>query len=133
MFIRSGVSIYAGCKITVLKNYNAPIRQAFKHIVCQSDPVSNGELFVVVRAERYQRPGRGVRLTCRDTLDEDGVERILWVDAKAGIHPGHIDHGYAVTTYKSQGARARSRAVESSLRQLPLRARVPQRHLFEPL
>jgi hypothetical protein len=106
VYVRYGVSLYAGCKITVLKNYNTPIEKSFgKHNTCKSDPVSNGELFIILSIERCSHPATGIRMVCTDSADASDLEarRTLWIDAKWAIHPGHIDHGYATTTYKSQG------------------------------
>lgn len=109
VYIRYGVSIYAGCKITILKNYNVPIEVRFGNTaICKSDPVCNGELFIVKRVERCAHPARGVKLVVTDSADDSDLDsiRTLWIDTKQGIHPGHVDHGYATTTYKTQGVRA---------------------------
>lgn len=108
VYIRYGVSIYSGCKITILKNYNVPIEVRFgTTAICKSDPVCNGELFIVKRVERCVHPARGVKIVVTDSADDSDVDaiRTLWIDTKQGIHPGHVDHGYATTTFKTQGNR----------------------------
>ncbi len=112
VYIRHGVTIYAGCKITILKNYNVPIEVRFGTTAkCKSDPVCNGELFIVKSVDRCSHPARGVKIVVTDSTDDSDMDaiRTLWIDKKQGIHPGHVDHGYATTTFKTQGERERER------------------------
>jgi hypothetical protein len=105
--VRYGLSLYPGCKITFLKNYNKPISVTFngvpKKVVCTSAPVANGELAVVRSIEHCKNPARGITLLVSDEDDEDPEYKRVWIDSAEGIHPSHVDLGYATTTYKTQG------------------------------
>jgi hypothetical protein len=126
--VRRGLDLYPGVKVTFLKNYNVPIRVAFsadgtataavasqepskkrrkkKEAECHSDPVANGELYIVKSVAHYAAPAHGIRLELAETDDKTEKDvgiKIVWIDKKHGVHPSHIDLGYATTTYKTQG------------------------------
>jgi hypothetical protein len=97
--------VYPGCKLTCLKNYNHPIVKEFgplPEMRCASDPVANGEIFIVHRIWKPRPPARGVCMEVFDTKPEDAIKRI-WVDEDEGVSPWDLDWGYATTVYKSQG------------------------------
>lgn len=95
--------IYVGAKISITKNYNAPIDVGTGQGKWQSDPVVNGDLLIVRAVEKL--PGKGLRLTVVDSEDpaDDPEERLLWLEAEHGVAPKHVVPGYASTTYKVQG------------------------------
>lgn len=97
--------VYSGCKLTCLQNYNHPIEKEFGpggQVRCISDPVANGEIFIVHRIWRPRAPARGICLEVYDTSAEEAT-KLLWIDDTEGISPFDLDWGYTTTVYKSQG------------------------------
>jgi hypothetical protein len=106
--IRKGLSLYVGAKITFSKNYNHPLHVEFEDsagLSVQSEPVANGELYIVKRIWRMAKPGRGVVMQIVDEESECSsvVPKQVWIDAAEGISPAHVELGFASTTYKIQG------------------------------
>jgi hypothetical protein len=104
--ITKWMRLFKGRKITFLQNHNQPVSQVFGKITCKSDPVSNGELAIVVSVEHYRPPARGIKLVIVDSEDpdDDPETKTIWIDNKGGVKPTDIELGYATTTYKTQGA-----------------------------
>lgn len=102
--IRKGLRLYAGCKITFTQNYNRLIEKQIGKTLCRSDPISNGEIVLVVSVCRHES-AHGFRLVVVDSEndDDDPETKTVWIDAELGVHPMHVEMGYASTTYKSQG------------------------------
>jgi len=118
--LRYGMSLYPGLKITFTQNYNSPINVTFgaaaapggggtksapKGITCKSDPVANGELAIIKSVSLYPSPATGIKLEIVDSEDPDDDPEVktVWIDAKQGVDPHHVDLGFATTTYKTQG------------------------------
>lgn len=102
--IRRGCHLYKGCKIMFLKNYNKPLLEKLdKDNVLRSDPVANGELALIVTIDKQLD---GWKLVLRDSDDVDADTKVVWIhksNDERGVHPNHVDLGYATTTYKTQG------------------------------
>lgn len=94
--------VYPGCKLTCLQNYNHPIVKEFGQTKCISDPVANGEIFIVHRIWRPRAPARGICMEVYDTSAEEAT-KLIWIDEEEGVSPFDLDWGYATTVYKSQG------------------------------
>lgn len=97
------LELYPGCKITFGKNYNTPIEFTdVRGDKQKSATVANGELAIV---KDIQIKGNGFVLTVVDSEEEadDPETKVLWIEQDSGIHPMHIDLGYATTTYRTQG------------------------------
>lgn len=114
--IRPKFFLYKGCKITFLKNYNHPLKIGAKTTEDEmtddepdnssmSQPVANGELAIVVSIEKMPTSIGGFKLVIVDSEDpsDEPERKVVWIHAENGVHPFHIDMGYATTTYKSQG------------------------------
>jgi hypothetical protein len=99
------VRLYVGCKITFTKNYNQTLTREYGPIKCRSDPVANGELAVITAIRELRHPAEGIQMTIVDTEDknDEPEEKQVWIHPKYGVHPMHVDLGYATTTYKTQG------------------------------
>jgi ATP-dependent exoDNAse (exonuclease V) alpha subunit len=104
--IRGGLELYPGCKITFLQNYNSPIvYKNDKGEDCKSSLIANGELAIVKHIRTAYGTTSGFILTVVDSEDpaDEPETKTIWIEEHGGVHPMHIDHGYATTTYKSQG------------------------------
>jgi len=103
--------IYPGAKISITKNYNAPIDVGMKgksgH--WQSDPVVNGDLLIVRSVEKLTGRTGGLRVVVVDSEDptDEPEERTLWVENEHGIAHKHVVPGYASTAFKTQGGEFR--------------------------
>lgn len=97
-----GLRLYVGCKITFTKNYNQSIARIINGVDYRSDPVANGELAVIKSIVEFPE---GVQMKIVDTEDENDSpqKKTVWVHVTHGVHPKHVDLGYATTTYKTQG------------------------------
>lgn len=99
-FVR-GMTVFPGCKIMFLANYNKPVTFNEKIV---SDPVSNGELCIVLQVFLNPKMG-GVQLVVADTdeKEQNPETKCVWIHEKHGVKPIHVDWGYATTAYKTQG------------------------------
>lgn len=98
-------NVYAGCKLTCLKNYNHANVKEFgpnPESHCYNDPIANGEIFIVHRIWKPRSPARGICMEVYDASPDEAIKR-LWIDEEEGISPFDLDWGYATTVYKSQG------------------------------
>ncbi len=100
--VRHNLTLYPGAKITFLQNYNAPISVTKGTAKYVSEPIANGELAIVVSIKKM---AHGIELVVIDSEDkeENPETKKVWIDAKEGVNPRHVDLGYATTTYKTQG------------------------------
>ena len=106
--VRKGFAVWAGKKITFLKNYNHPPdakpkpHRAFGLEIKTLGTVNNGELVTVMRATTMpSAQGGGILMQVQDLEGEE--QKWLWLQRKHGIDPAHVTDGYATTTYKIQG------------------------------
>lgn len=85
------LQLFVGCKICFLQNYNRPMPE------CAT--VSNGEL-AIITSIRQTRGGVSMTIT-----DDYETEKTVFIHHQTGlgIHPRHVDLGYARTSYTTQG------------------------------
>lgn len=101
--IRGGVDLYVGCKITFLKNYNTPLEYTDERGKQQrSDPIANGELAIVKNIYSCNN-GYVMRIVDSEDPADEPESKTVWIHEVTGVHPMHVDHGYATTTFKTQG------------------------------
>ncbi len=108
--VRHNLNLYVACKITFSQNYNTITDKSFdagggKKISCHSDPVANGELAIIIAIEELPKPAEGIMMRIVDTEDKNDCPetKSVWLHPKYGVHPKHVDLGYATTTYRTQG------------------------------
>jgi hypothetical protein len=102
--VRYKLNLFVGCKIVFMQNYNTPIAVKIGNFTHKSDTVANGELAIVKSISKCA-DGRGIKMIIVDSEDkaDDPETKEVWIDAKQGVHPMHVDLGYSSSTYRTQG------------------------------